>query len=71
MTQGKQTVSDEEIISTFESNDAPFLTAIELANEFDMTRQWAHNRLQTLYEAGTIERKKSGPRNVIWWLPVD
>jgi DNA-binding Lrp family transcriptional regulator len=71
MTQGKQTVSDGDIVSAFKSNEAPFMTAIELATEFGMTRQWAHNRLQTLHEAGTIKRKKSGPRNVIWWLPAD
>jgi len=69
MAQGKQTVSDEEIISAFESNEAPFMTAIELAEEFEMTRQWAHNRLQALYEDDTINRKKAGSRNVIWWLP--
>ncbi len=69
MAQGKQTVSDEDIISAFKSNEAPFITSIELANEFGMTRQWAHNRLQALHDAGTIKRKKSGPRNVIWWYP--
>jgi predicted transcriptional regulator len=71
MAQGKRTVSDEETISVYESNEAPFMTAIELATEFEMTRQWAHNRLQALHEAGPIKRKKSGPRNVIWWLPAD
>jgi len=71
MTRGKQTVSDADIVGAFRSNEAPFLTAIELAEKFGMTRQWAHNRLQTLHEAGEINRKKAGPRNVIWWLPED
>lgn len=71
MAQGKRTVTDHEIVDAIREVDAPFITSRELAEQFGMTRQWAHNRLQQLHDAGEIERKKSGERAVIWWLPRD
>ncbi len=71
MAQGKRTVSDSEIIAVISDQDDPFVTAAEVAELFGMTRQWAHNRLQDLHDTGRINRKKSGPRNVIWWVPED
>jgi DNA-binding IclR family transcriptional regulator len=71
MTQGKQTIGDSDILGAIEEAEGSFVTAVELAETFGMTRQWAHNRLQQLYEDGRLQRKKSGPRNVIWWLPRD
>lgn len=68
MPQGKQTVSDDEILGLFETADAPFMTAGEIADAVDMTRQGIHNRLQELYEAGELERKDGGHRTVIWWI---
>ncbi len=68
MTQGKRTVSDSEIIAAICDQDDPFVTAAEVAGMFGMTRQWAHNRLQNLHDSERINRKKSGPRNVIWWV---
>ncbi|WP_417936055.1 helix-turn-helix domain-containing protein [Haloarcula saliterrae] len=68
MTRGKQTVSDREILALFAAADAPFLTAREVADAFDLTRQWAHNRLQTLHDDGHLNRKKSGRNTVIWWV---
>jgi DNA-binding Lrp family transcriptional regulator len=68
MTQGKRTVTDRDILALFAATEAPFLTAQEIADAFDLTRQWAHNRLQALHEDGHLERKKSGPNTVIWWV---
>ncbi|QLH76930.1 HTH domain-containing protein [Halosimplex rubrum] len=68
MAQGKRTVSDEEILRAIRSQEDPFVTAGEVAELFGMTRQWAHNRLQDLNDGDRIHRKKSGPRNVIWWI---
>lgn len=67
MPQGKQTVSDQEILQLFEQVDDPFLTAGEVAEIVDMTRQGIHNRLQDLHDAGRLERKEGGHRTVIWW----
>jgi predicted transcriptional regulator len=71
MAQGKRTVSDAEIVAAIAAREAPFVTSAELANQFGMTRQWAHNRLSELHQDGLIARKKSGARSVIWWLPDD
>jgi len=69
MPQGKRTVGDDEIVAAVSGQDDPFVTAAEVADIFGMTRQWAHSRLQNLHDTDRISRKKSGPRNVIWWVP--
>lgn len=61
-------VSDSEIISEFQDNEAAFLTAAEVAERFDITQQAAHSRLSDLHERGVLERKKAGARAVGWWL---
>ena len=69
MPQGKETVSDEEIIEALKDHDDPFIAASELADHFDHTRQWAHARLNQLHEDGRVSRKEAGERSVIWWVP--
>ncbi|WP_254841110.1 transcriptional regulator [Natronomonas marina] len=68
MPQGKETVSDDEIVNAIESHDDPFVVAAEVAERFDHTRQWAHDRLQNLADEGRIQRKAAGKRSVIWWV---
>jgi len=70
MPQGKQTVSDTQIIQVMREDDDPFHAAPEVAEIFDHSRQWAHDRLASLHEDGLVERKESGERSVIWW-PAD
>lgn len=67
MPQGKRTVTDDEIINTMLESSDPFHTAPELADMLGVTRQCIHNRLQALNKKGRVDRKKSGPRTVIWW----
>lgn len=67
MAHGNQQVSDNQILREFEEAEAPYLTASELADRLDMTRQGIHDRLVDLYERGELERKKSG-RTVGWWI---
>ena len=68
MPQGKQTVSDDDIIETILQHDDPFVRSDEIAEEFGHTRQWAHERLQQLHDEGDL-KKKGGNRSVIWWVP--
>jgi hypothetical protein len=68
MPQGKETVSDTQIIDAISDHPDPFIASSELASMFDHTRQWAHNRLSELHERGEIEKKEAGERSVIWWV---
>lgn len=67
MPQGKETVTDEEILNNMSEDEDPFHSSAEVGKMFDHTRQWAHSRLSDLYEEGRIQQKKAGKRSVIWW----
>lgn len=59
---------DEEIISVFQESEDPVLTATEIADKLDMTRQGVKYRLDQLEDRGRVGRKKVGSRAVAWWL---
>lgn len=67
MPQGKETVSDEDILQAFSDIPGGFASAQEISECFDHSRQWAHGRLSDLYSEERVEKKKSGERSVIWW----
>ena len=69
MPQGKETVSDGQIIEAIQNHPDPFVAASEVAEMFDHSRQWAHERLQDLADERRIEKKEAGSRSVIWWDP--
>lgn len=71
MPQGKETVSDQDIIEALRKLEGGFGATIEIADEFGMSRQWAHQRLMRLYNQGRIHRKQPSPQNVIYWPPSD
>lgn len=68
MVQGKQSVTDAEIIEAFSEIDGPFAGASEIGEFFDHTRQWAHKRLSELHSQGAVDRKKTGEQSVVWWV---
>ncbi|WP_220600172.1 hypothetical protein [Haloarcula salinisoli] len=68
MGQGKRDVSDKEILQAIQDINGPFVAAVEVADYFDHTRQWAHNRLMSLYEDGKLSRKKTSENSVVWWI---
>ena len=68
MPQGKETVSDEDILAAMRSSDDPVVSATEIGDHFDHTRQWAHQRLEQLYEEGMVEKKEASKRSVVWWV---
>ncbi|MFC6965045.1 MarR family transcriptional regulator [Halocatena marina] len=61
-------VADEEILSVLTEANAPVVTATEIADEIDMTRQAITRRLKRMREEGFVERKEVGARAVVWWL---
>ena len=71
MAQGRQTVSDAEILTKMnESSDAAF-TAAELASEFEMSTEGMRNRLRQLAASGAVQHKKPGVRTLLWWPAGD
>lgn len=66
MPQGVKSVSDEEIIEAIQCHKDPFVMTVEIAERFEHTRQWAHDRLDQLHAEGRVN-KKGGKRSVIWW----
>lgn len=64
-------VSDSELVTIIDSADErwgrPFVTAQEIADTINMSRQGAHRRLDQLHEAGKVKKYKPG-RGAIWWI---
>lgn len=60
-------VSDEEILKAFDDTEDAVLTAVEVADRFNITQQAAHSRLASLHDEGKLKRKKAGSRAVVWW----
>ena len=68
MPQGKQTVEDFEIIQAIQSSEDPIVAAVEIAEIFGLSRQWAYSRLEKLVEEGRIQKKKAGSGSVVYWV---
>ncbi len=59
--------ADVDFLLCFLADPAPVLTAAEIGDMVDMTRQGAYARLKKLQDRGLIESDmKSGSR--VWWL---
>lgn len=66
-----ESVSDREIVWFFETGDRPFHSAGEVADEFGLSRQQAHRRLNALVDAGDLQRIDFGSRSTAWWKSRD
>jgi len=64
---GRPTSTDDELLRLFDESDDPVLTAAEIAEELEMTRQGVNYRLRQLDAEGAVARKKIGSRAVAWW----
>lgn len=71
MPQGRQTVSDAEIIEFMETSDEPAFIAKEIASEFGINKETARKRLNQLSKEGKVYRKKPSLRTVLWWAESD
>lgn len=72
MSRGRpKSVSDQELLENIDSSEAPVVTAKQLSECVDLTRQAVHERLITLHQDDFIHRATLGERVVVWWLPDD
>jgi len=63
-------ISDTELIEVIDNSESqwgrPFVTATQVAEWADMSRQGIHRRLEKLHQSGEIRKYKPG-RDAIWW----
>lgn len=60
-------LSENAIKSLCRERGGPIVTAVEVAEEFGVTQQAAHQQLTEMHENGEMERRKVGSRAVVWW----
>jgi hypothetical protein len=62
----------EAALDAFEARDdaARPLTADDVMDALECSRRTAHNKLNALVEAGTLETRKIGARGRVWWRPI-
>lgn len=65
-----EAVTEQDILKEFDRIDAPFLTASELAEQLEISRQAANYRLKQMRDNGLVNSKKAGARSVGWWAEV-
>lgn len=63
-------VTKQDILKVFDDADEPVLSAIEIADVFNVTRQTITRRLDDMEEEGLVEKKQIGARAVAWWATV-
>lgn len=63
-----QKMTDDELLNAVEEHPDRCVTAVELAEELDMTSTGILKRLESLKEAGEVRKKKVGSRAVVWWV---
>ena len=68
MVQGKQTITDDEIVGEMRSAADPAFTTSELAAVFGLTTEGIRGRLKQLEQGDRIQSKKPSSRTVIWWV---
>lgn len=66
----KPTVSDEEILEVFSQASDPVLTTKEVADEVEISRRGAFDRLRSLADDGDLQMKKVGETGAVWWSPT-
>lgn len=71
MAQGKQTVTDEEILEYFREHTDPAFAIGELVEEFDIGSEGLRKRLNSLVREGQLATKKPGHRTRVYWAPSD
>jgi DNA-binding IclR family transcriptional regulator len=62
--------TEQAILKVFDTADAPFLTANEVADAVGIANSTANNHLRQMRENGLVDRKKTGARSVGWWAKV-
>jgi response regulator of citrate/malate metabolism len=65
----KPTVSNDEILDVFRQATDPVLTTTEVAEQIELSRRGAFDRLDQLADDDVIEMKKVGETGAVWWFP--
>ncbi len=55
-------------MEAFDAVRGPVVTSSDVADLFNITPESARQKLSALYEAGLVDRRKSG-RTVVYWRP--
>jgi predicted ArsR family transcriptional regulator len=63
-----ETVTPDRVLDAVATHPDPTVTAREVGEAIDCTRDAARKKLIQLHERGAVERKKVGGRSVVWWL---
>ncbi|WP_049925967.1 HTH domain-containing protein [Natronomonas moolapensis] len=65
-------IPPEAALEAFDAREdvARPLTAADIMEALDCSRRTAHNKLNTLVEAGRLETRKIGARSRVWWRPI-
>lgn len=61
-----ETVSPSNVLDVFETVTGPVVMASDVATALDCSTETARRKLQSLYEEGVVDRRKTG-RTVVWW----
>jgi len=61
-------VSNEELLRAIALSPDPIVTAPEIAERVDLTRQGVNNRLPELVEIGYLKKREVGAKAIVYWL---
>lgn len=64
-------MTDERIIQLIRDSEYPVLTAKQISDAFDVTRQAVHHRMQDLVDDGRLNRMEVGSSAVVYYPPGD
>lgn len=67
--QYAEEVAPEEVLALFTDHEPR--TANEIAEELQIVRRTAYNKLTELVERGDLNRKAVGAHAVVFWLPEE
>ncbi|WP_170830691.1 HTH domain-containing protein [Halogranum gelatinilyticum] len=58
----------EAVIKVLEASDDPVMTAKEIADHLEVSRDTVGRKLAQLLEEEKVSQKKVGARAVVWWI---
>ncbi|WP_224337872.1 HTH domain-containing protein [Haloprofundus halobius] len=60
--------TSEAVLKILETSEDPVMTATEIADKLDVSRDTVGRKLAQLAEDDEVGRKKVGARSVVWWI---
>lgn len=58
----------EAVLKVLETSDDPVMTAKEIADHLEVSRDTVGRKLARLLEEEKVSQKKVGARAVVWWI---